>query len=268
MHSGRFRGALVLLVVGSSVGLGVLAACSDDESSGGLAPNGSDASVNVDGSTNGDRDGTVGNGNDSGANDAGADVDPYADADKDCTHYVTPPVTSPTSVKIVNNTGAPIYLGHAKASCEAYIAFAFKDETDAAIAVTTFGDTLCESYQNECPASTCPTNPVTKVENGKTFDVGWPGTVFASKYMPPSCYADAACVKGPCLQEVAAPTGTIEVTGYSAFTCPDGGASCFDCTTGVSGSCIVSGAVLVSGTTHEATATYTPGASTVTVTLQ
>ena len=59
----------------------------------------------------------------------------------------------------------------------------------------------------------CASNVVTLLAPGKTYDFGWPGTVFVDQWMPPTCYGEAGCVNGPCLKEVGVRTRVWTVAG-------------------------------------------------------
>lgn len=283
------RGTVSALLLAPSVSLLWLSSCSSDPSSsttgdGGCAVQCLDGTVadpgrkpqndgaptetgGADGSAPSDASDPSDATDGSDGQDAASDADPYADADTNCTHYVAPAGGTPASVYIVNQTAAPIYLGRPTPSCDPYVAFTFTDPTDASLPVATTGKNDCSELQSaSCPPESCSVPLVVKLGAGKTYDVGWPGTVFVKKWMPPSCYADAACVEGPCDQQVAAPTGTLGVTAYSGFYC-DGG-PCPDCTIGASGNCTVFGATGVSGAVHSGQASYAAGATSVTVNIQ
>lgn len=276
MRSNSFfvRGVISAVLLAPAGGMLWLSSCGSDSSSTGDGDGGCvglqclDGRASVDGRASQDDSSAPGTdaANADGASDAAADVDPYADADMNCTHYVTSAGGAPATVKIVNQTGGPIYLGQPTPSCEYYVGFTFKDQADASFALTTSGANDCNARQTGCEQPSCSAPVVTKLADGKTFDIGWPGTVFAQKWMPPSCYADAACVDGPCTQEIAAPDGTVSIAAYTGFYC-DGGA-CADCTVNANGNCTVFSATGVNGTVRTGEASYTKGATTITVNIQ
>jgi hypothetical protein len=189
--------------------------------------------------------------------DASADVDPYADADPNCADYTDAAAN------------AAVYLGYTQPTCKFYLGFDLVDQNNVKQKPNRESyESTCKELQSDCqPAPTCEPPVVTKLAPGKTFDIGWPGTVFDSRLMPPKCYYDAGCNTGSCLQEVAAPSGTISTTAYTSFACPDSG-TCFDCTTGFGGSCIVTGAIGAAGTALPTSAAYTSGQGSVTLHVQ
>jgi hypothetical protein len=207
-------------------------------------------------------DGAPGDAQVDSSSDAGADVDPYADADPNCADYTDAAAPTVTTVDIVNQTDAAVYLGFTQPNCKYYLGFELADQNQVPQRPSRETcEATCAELQSACAcAPQCDPPVVTKLAPGKTYDVGWPGTVFVDRAMPPKCYFDAGCNTGTCLQEVAAPSGTVSTTAYTGYTCGDAG-SCFDCTTGVSGSCIVTGAVAASGTALPVSTSYTSGQS-------
>jgi hypothetical protein len=204
-----------------------------------------------------------------GALDASADVDPYADADPNCADYTDAAPTAVASVNIMNDRDAAVYLGFTQPSCDFYLGFDLADQNQVQQRPSLKTcESTCAELQSACPCSgPCQPPIVTKLAPGKSYSIGWPGTVFVDRPMPPKCYADAGCNKGTCPQEVAAPSGTVSTTAYTAYACGDAG-SCFDCTTGAGGSCIVTGAVAAAGTALPASAAYTYGQSLVVLHVQ
>jgi hypothetical protein len=199
------------------------------------------------------------------------DADPYADADPVCAHYAAPPTYGATTVKVTNMRASDIYFGPTNpGTCDDYdVGFTLTDGAQTPYRITRSNCELtCGELQAEsCPSCTpsCSAPVVTLLAPGKTYDFGWPGTVFIDQWMPPSCYGEAGCVQGPCLKEVAA-TGTLTVT-VKAYSAPVCDAGICDCTPGATGNCTIAPSV-VGGTTYTGTATWAPGQSVVQVNIQ
>lgn len=183
--------------------------------------------------------------NDGGITDAGpqGDADPWTDADTNCAHYADQGSQAVT-VRIRNNRTTPIYIGTPTPDCQFHVGFDLFDSADASLTTALQIANRCSDFENNpvCPSSSCQPTTVTKIApNGGTYDIGWPGTVFDARFMAKSCYADAGCATGPCMQERAAPPADIRVTSYPSYYC-DGG-TCFDCTNGALTSCTLFGSV-------------------------
>jgi hypothetical protein len=174
-----------------------------------------------------------------------------------CSDYAPgPPPTKPATVRLVNGTTHNIYLGSPAQACEYHFDFQlFDGQSELQPSRDACAHTCEEIQQSGCDCSIPCVSIVTLVSPGKHFDVGWPGTVFSTAEMPAQCAPDASCNgrAQTCLIEEAAPAValTIRATAYTDKECDAG--QCFDCTTGVSGSCIVTGAVRTKGTALLAT---------------
>jgi hypothetical protein len=179
------------------------------------------------------------------------------------------PTTKPTSVRLFNNTSNPIYVGSPSQVCQYRFEFqVFDGQTELQPSRDQCAFTCKELQDFGCTCTGKCVSIVTLVSPGKYYDVGWPGTVFKSTKMPGQCATDASCsgTTQTCLLEEAVPDHALDIraTVYTDKECDSG--PCNDCTTGVSGSCIVPGAVRTKGTPLMASASWT-GQSPLTLTF-
>jgi hypothetical protein len=205
---------------------------------------------------------------DAGSQDA-SDAALAADVDQNCSDYAKPATTSPTSVRITNGHGSPVYIGLPSYNCKQGIAFTLTDSTSTPLDVAqNTGQLTCSELQTQCMGPTvCDGLVVTKVQPGKYFEVPWTGTYFAPEPMPAKCYGDAGCHAASCIQEFAAPAGTVSATAYTLPLCGDAGTTACgsDCSFGSTGTCYVPGATLVGGTAITASATWSTGQAVVVI---
>lgn len=174
-------------------------------------------------------------------------------------YHPAQPTTKPTSVRLFNNTSGNIYVGSPSQACQYHFGFqVFDGQTELQPSRDQCALTCGEIQDSGCTCTGKCVSIVTLVSPGKYYDVGWPGTVFKSTTMPGQCATDASCTAKvqSCLLEAAVPDHALDIraTVYTDKECDSG--QCFDCTTGVSGSCIVQGAVRTKGTALMASASW------------
>jgi len=163
------------------------------------------------------------------------------------------------SIRLLNATTAPLYFGKTTVACgyDFGVTMESADHTPLK-AFLDDCDHSCVSLQHEngCACQEECVQIVTKVDPGKYYEVGWTGTVFESVSMPTSCYQDQSCGTDACWHEVLAETPvTFSADLYSDKTCST--ATCYDCTTGSTGTCTVTGGSTVAGTKHSASLSWT-----------
>lgn len=173
-----------------------------------------------------------------------------------------PPASSPVSVRLVNKTSAPMYLGETTASCSGTLGFTLEGAGNKALQPSLSGcEFTCGDLQQQgcaCPAG-CGAPIVTMVAPGAYYEIPWTRTVFTAKNMPASCFKDPTCASSsePCVVEELAPAPplTIKSSAYTqAKGCTPG--PCLPCTAGSSGVCTVSGAMTVGGTELKGTVSW------------
>lgn len=206
---------------------------------------------------------------DAAQTDAGP-VDVAAADAGSCSDFAQPPVTSPTSITVVNNTQQNIYLGAPAPDCKFYLGFSLAAADGAPLQASYDAcQFTCGQLQNQmcaCPPIACQPPMITLLAPGKKIDYGWPGTIFKPAAMPKSCFQDPSCAAQDCLVETAAASGTqVLVTAYTQAQCD--GQPCTDCTPGMSGNCVILGGTNTAGTAIKATATWT-GTSPVVLSIQ
>jgi hypothetical protein len=163
------------------------------------------------------------------------------------------------SIRLLNATAAPLFFGKTSAECGYH--FGVTMESADQKPLKPFLDDCDHSCGSLQQSGGCACQPecvqiVTQIDPGKYYEVGWTGTVFDSVAMPKSCYVDQSCGTTACWHEVLAATPiTFSADLYSDKTCSTG--SCFNCTTGSTGTCTVIGGSTVSGTKHTATMSWT-----------
>jgi len=184
-----------------------------------------------------------------------------------------PPATTPVSVRLVNKTGAPMYLGETTLGCSSPFGFTLADAAMKPLKPTrdSCEFTCAELQQSTCAcADGCGAPVVTMVAPDAYYEVPWTGTVFTSENMPAKCFKDPTCAASStaCLIEESAPSGslTMKASAYTtALGCTPG--PCMPCMPGGLGTCTVIGGQTVGGTTLTGTATWM-GESKIDINLQ
>jgi hypothetical protein len=184
-----------------------------------------------------------------------------------------PPMTTAVSVRLVNKSGAPMYLGETTVSCNSPFGFTLADAASKPLKPSredcelTCGDL----QQGGCAcAAGCGAPSVTMVAPDAYYEVPWTGTVFTTENMPSKCFMDPSCAASStaCLVEESAPAGllTMKASAYTqAQGCMPG--PCLPCQAGGLGTCTVIGGQTVGGTELKGTAMWM-GESKIEINLQ
>ena len=188
----------------------------------------------------------------------GPDVGPDVPAPT-CADFTQPPATSPTSITLVNQTTGNLYLGQPTPTCAFDLGYTLTSPSGADLLATLNPcQFTCGQVQGQgcgCPPVACQPNIVTLVAPGKSFNFGWPGTIFQPAAMPTSCYQESTCASSGCFVETTAtPDTSIHITAYTAALCD--GAPCADCTPGATGNCTIFGATGTGGTAKPVSAVW------------
>jgi hypothetical protein len=180
-----------------------------------------------------------------------------------CSTFDPPqPMSTPVSVRLVNKSGSPMYLGQTTAGCASAFGFTLADASTSPLKPSR-GDceyTCGELQQMSCVcADGCGAPVVTLVAPDAYYEVPWTGTVFTTEDMPAKCFKDASCAASDtsCLVEESAPAGTLtmKASAYSqALGCNPN--PCMPCMPGALGTCTVLGAMTVGGTELKGTAAW------------
>ena len=131
-----------------------------------------------------------------GSGGAGGGGDP-------CAPFVSEaPTPQPVTLRLVNATEAPIYLGEETPSCSVAVGFTLEDDGGAPLKASQGScEPTCSEltqYTCGCPAD-CALPVVTMIAPGGIYEIGWPGLVFEAATMPAECFADPACAGSSCL---------------------------------------------------------------------
>src|SRR5262249_52893446 len=156
---------------------------------GGSGGASSDGGLQTDGATStGGATGTGGTTSTGGAQSTGGTTGTGGAA---CSDFTEKPTTSPTRIRVVNNTNANLYLGSPTPTCVLDVGYTLEDSLGHPLLPTIDPcQFTCADLQTGgcgCPPVACYPNIVTLVAPGKSLDYGWPGTVFTPKSMPASC---------------------------------------------------------------------------------
>lgn len=198
----------------------------------------------------GDPGGSGGPGGTGGSGGNGGDV---------CEAFVPPDVlVEPVTVRLVNKTGANLYLGEKTWGCVSSLGFTIEDGNGQPLKPARFACELsCEHLQQgscACVAD-CAEPVVTLVAPDGAYEVRWAGTVFETANMPAECFWDTTCV-APCLVESAPPAQTLafQSSGWNQIDCGESG--CPTCTPDASGTCTIPGYAIVDGLEHQASTSW------------
>ena len=238
-----------LLVLGFAVG------CESKVEDGGSGGDGGSGATGASGGQGGDGGGTAGNGGTGG--------------NTDCSAYqqLNNPPQEVVSVVLQNDSAKPVYIGSLEAGCSGITGY--RAETPNGEPVKTELQ-LCEFSCIDlalgscgCPAD-CAQPIVTMIYPGGSYATSWVKQIFAPEEMPAECYNDPGCVQPSCMMGDLPNSPLVFLAdGY-----PDLGdcneAIC-DCDGGLVGSCIVSGATIVSGTPAVAQTEWDATADTITL---
>lgn len=171
-----------------------------------------------------------------------------------CAPYVAEPQSGhAVNVRLVNETGADLYLGDPDQSCGAFLPFLLSDAQGHALTwrapdcASTCA--LVQSGPVGCPAL-CQMPSVELVPDGGAYVATWDGTVYTPKAMPEACYDDPGAAQASCLVHEIAPSGKLAFTAsaWTAVTCQDGSGGC-TCAPPAGGSCTVEGIATLAGQT-------------------
>ena len=181
------------------------------------------------------------------------------------TYAAAAPAVTAVTVRLVNQTGKPLYLGQTQPGCGDGVSFTVKDGAGTVLhhALAICEPTCANMLQRSCAcAADCAMPTVTLVADAGAASLVWKGSIYTATKMPAACYADGQCAASECLVEGAPPAGPLTF-GASAYTTASGcqqSDSC-TCTPDASGTCQVEGASTVTGTKLDATATWKGEAS-------
>lgn len=219
----------------------------------------------------GSGDGGAGQGGDNVARGGNAGVG--GDGTLDCGPLVASEQTSPVDVRLVNNTGADLFVQVGNGSSCGGGPFSLADTNGKPLVYetnTSCGG--CQSYSCTCTVTyTCVPPPTTRIAPQGVLAVTWGGGVLQPRNVPAACFGADACPwdTSPtfsCNAWVKAPAATVSATLHAGTQCSDGPCTC---TPDASGVCELPGfGNSLSGAAKTATASYTPGATSVDLVFQ
>lgn len=178
----------------------------------------------------------------------GCNVSPVS-GDEECATQGDAVPSNDTTViwRIVNTTGAPIYLEPEADCTNAALKFEITGPDGAVLDTEEFfcgGDATCQAiqepdYAGQCEP--CPTGPVRMIPAGATFDTPWNGTHYVHTTIPATCLDSEADGEPDieCVDRVAAAAGahTVKIRAFTA--CSFQGQPCECGTTDADGTCVV-----------------------------
>ncbi len=238
-----------LMVLGLAVG------CESKVEDGGSGGDGGSGATGASGGQGGDGGGTAGNGGTGG--------------NTDCSAYeqLESPPQEVVAVVIQNNGAQPIYLGSLEPGCAGlpgYYAETPNGEpvkTELALCELTCADLA----QSSCGcAADCAQPEVTMIYPGGSYTTSWVKRVFVQEAMPAACYEDPLCEQPSCWMQDQ-PNGALVFLADGYPDLGDCNEAICDCDGGLTGSCIVSGATIVSGTPAVAQTEWDAAADTITL---
>lgn len=175
------------------------------------------------------------------------------------------------TVKIVNATNAPIYVGGAQ-DCEQLPFFTLSDANGAPqpLVPDNCGTYSCKDLQSEGPGCVmlCATAlPTARIDPGGSYATSWDGGVYRSVAMPARCYINPDMASATCDQEFPAATGgyVVHVKAGTSVTC-DSPPTC-GCQPNASGACEIQAGAEAQTLSGQASFEY-PSDRTVTVRVQ
>jgi hypothetical protein len=198
---------------------------------------GSGGSSNVAGSGSG---GKASGGSVSGGASGKTQCDPAVYED----HLNAPSV----SVRLVNGTGGPIFLGSQTPGCG--LAPLFEVEQSDGRRLTPFGycETTCQQILSGqisgCPPIPCPISSVIQLEPGEGRVQPWVATYTELVKLPPVCVARVGADECERVQDVKPGAYVFTAQAASGIQCAAPQAPCDLCTRDSNGGCAISNAVL------------------------
>jgi hypothetical protein len=193
----------------------------------------------------------------SGGSGSGASGTGASGGGPDTCDYEPGDVTGPNvTVRLVNETGQPLYLGNTEVDCEPFGGFELSNANGPLLWQRgSCSFTCAEAQEGSCAcAAGCAAPIVTMVADGASWSVTWPGTIYVPKQLTAEC-AHPDCGAIECVNEATPPAGelTLTATAYpEAVGCDFGPCTCAP---DASGTCIIDYPATVGGRAVTATAT-------------
>lgn len=204
-----------------------------------------------------DDGGSMATGGRSGAPTFGGGPSAGSGSGASCEAFLDEEAETSVTVRIVNDTDAPLHFGAEETTCMVLPIYELSREDGVPVSDARGECSSCQLAQRVgaigCPAI-CAYQPLVRLEPGQSYEVTWDGRLGEDAAMPAACYPMPFAVPETCIRKVVAPATryVFSAVGWSDWTCgPAGGCQCVD----EDGSCKVTGEAWVRGSAVQASVT-------------
>lgn len=157
-----------------------------------------------------------------------------------------------TSVVIVNDTLAPIYIGPRMQTCGAQPLYEVRDASNTVLAGPDPCGSSCQGWLAGEPSGGCTAiclpSEVTQLAAGESIAIPWSGLYRSDVQLPSACNGSPQLGAGPvsCSVEKLVEPGeyTFYANAGSAYACNDNPNGCGECVPGGAGGCVLRNAIV------------------------